>query len=143
MVCIGVSDSLKNLLHDPALSHHVNAEVYYFWGEEYKSIFDLAKEAHDISLTYDVTCIAFRLDEVTYVFVHYDELANKDSTQEACETIQHDLFNYRVDEGIIYINEHGAFGEQGEYNELYQKSMSFLITQLYLYFYTEILVGDD
>ena len=139
----GICDTSKNLLHDSALSHHLNAEVYYFAGEEYKEIFDDAKKTHDINLTHDTDCIAFRLDEVDYIFVYYEKLANKKSAQEVCKAIQHDLLHYKLDEGIIYINAYGEFGAFGEYGELYQKSMTFLISQLYLYFYEKILVGDD
>ena len=125
---LALDNVLKNLLLDPALSYHLNANVYYFWGEENKSVFDLAGKTHTVALTDDIDCIAFRFDEDFYVFVHYDELVNKNSAQEACEAVQHDWFNYQLDNEIIWVGEHG---EHGEYNEFHQKTIPFIIAQLY------------
>jgi len=121
---LGIDNVLKDGNKDPVLSHCLGAEVYYFWGEEKKSIFDIVGNTHAVTLSDEVDCIAFRLDGVVYVFVHFDDLDNVDSACEACEAVQN---NWYFSEQPSAITE--------EFEQFFiEKTIPFIIHQMYYHY---------
>jgi len=120
---LGVDDIIKNGKNDPVLSCYLDAKVYYFWGEENKAIFDLAGETHNVEFTDDIDCIAFRLYDVLFVFVYFDDLANTKSTHEACVAIQKSWHSSHIVDELTLIDEDDDL--------FFQNTIPFLIYHIY------------
>ena len=123
---LGIDDMIANVENDPVLSCYLDAKVYYFWGEENKAIFNRTGKKHDIEFTDDIDCISFYLEDVLFIFLHYDDLATKDFAHGACKAVQKNWYFSNVSYELSLIDEMDEF--------FIQKTIPFLISHIYHYY---------
>ena len=122
---LGIANGAKNILHDSALSHYLDAKVYYCWGEANRSAFDLARELRGFNISDEADYLTFCLDGVHYIFVYYDECTNLDCQYAACKLVQSNWYVNLTDPEPAFMDESG---------EYYSKTIDFLVEQLYIHY---------
>ena len=140
---LGMHDA-NNVLYDPILSHHLNANVIYMWDETGASISDLAMKTCNVYVIEDLQITVLRTDKRllndkdVFILVDVREDTGHDNPQGICELVQ-GMWYVTSEAGFCTLADFILFEEGGFNYDVYydfdsEKVRDFLIMWLYMRF---------